>query len=76
MLKLFHRDNCHLCEVMYAELLAWQAQNPDHLEPLELLDVDSRAEWAALLGNKVPVLFRDDEELCFGRLDINSLIAA
>ena len=69
MLSLYHRHNCHLCEVMYAELLEWQAQTPSRAEELELIDVDSRPELVALMGNKVPVLMRGGEELCFGRLD-------
>lgn len=72
MLSLYHRDNCHLCEVMYADLLQWQSDN-QRIEEVELIDIDSQPELLALLGNKIPVLMRGGEELCFGRFDSRSI---
>ena len=72
MLSLYHRDNCHLCEVMYAELLQWQSDN-QRAEEVTLIDIDTKPELLALLGNKIPVLMRDGNELCFGRFDSRSI---
>jgi hypothetical protein len=73
MLTLYYRDNCHLCEVMHAELLEWQSADSQRAEEVSLADVDSRQELQALFGNKVPVLVRDGVELCFGRFNCSTI---
>lgn len=73
MLSLYYRDDCHLCEVMYADLLAWQSEDPERAENVELINVDSRQELLALFANKVPVLMRGGDELCFGRFNSDKL---
>lgn len=73
MLSLYYRDNCHLCEVMYADLQEWQSEDSQRSEEVSLIDIDSKPELVALMGNKVPVLMRGGEELCFGRFDPSAL---
>lgn len=36
---------------------------------LDLADIDDDPALLARYGDRVPVLFLDDEELCYGRLD-------
>ncbi|CAM3504969.1 glutaredoxin family protein [Deinococcus frigens] len=61
LLTLYTRTGCHLCE---------QAQ--EHLTRLEfrvqLLDVDSRAEWRRQYGDDVPVLALGERVLARGVL--------
>lgn len=73
MLSLYYRDNCHLCEVMYADLLQWQSEDAQRDEQITLIDIDTKPELLALLGNKVPVLMRGGDELCYGRFESQSL---
>jgi len=56
----YYREGCHLCEEMAARLFReW----PQVARVMEWLDVDSREEWCARYGDKVPVLTLGDQIL-------------
>lgn len=64
-LRLYSRPECHLCEVMLAEL-----------EPLlggrasvEVVDISQDAALERKYALRIPVLAAGDEELCNYRLD-------
>ena len=57
----YYRDGCHLCEELAAVLFrAW----PRQAEAMEWRDVDSRDDWRARYGERVPVLIQGDSEIC------------
>lgn len=64
-LTLYHRQGCHLCEQMLAELRAL------HGEALSILlvDVDGDAALRTRYGLEVPVLVAGEAILSRGRLD-------
>jgi hypothetical protein len=71
---LVSRVDCHLCDVMKAELGAFLAELSGlpaaaALAHITVLDVDSGAELKRRFGYKVPVLLADGEVLCSGRFD-------
>jgi hypothetical protein len=72
-LTLYHRRDCHLCEVMRAEVEAACAGHPI---VLDLVDVDADAALAARYGSFVPVLCIDEREVSRYRLDPDALAAA
>lgn len=53
-LKLFQRDDCHLCDLALAVLA--QARVPD----FESVFIDDEAELEARYGIRIPVLRRED----------------
>ena len=52
-LRLYHRQDCHLCEEMLERLAPYQ--NSGHLS-LELIDIDHRAEAWSAYRTRIPVL--------------------
>lgn len=64
-LTLVGRRDCHLCEVMAAEL---RMLGGDHLRFAEC-DVDEHPDLLAAYDLRVPVLLDGDQVLCEGRLD-------
>ena len=74
-LTLLTRDECSLCEHMYAELQALRRQHCS-LPPLTLLDVDSDPQLRRRYGLKIPVLLLDGLPVCSGRLDVAELLRA
>lgn len=69
-LTLFTRPGCGLCEELQAELEPWlSSENLD----LELVDISEDPDLQARFGHRIPVLFVDGEELCFGKLDCDLL---
>ncbi len=70
-LVLYGRERCHLCEEMEEDIQAFfQRSNELGAPRLELRDVDQRADWKELYGNRVPVLATSEGiELCSVRLD-------
>lgn len=72
-LTLYHRRDCHLCEVMHAEV---EAACAGRAVVLELVDVDADPALAARYGTLVPVLCVDGQEVSRYRLDPDALEAA
>jgi hypothetical protein len=63
--QIYSRPGCHLCEQLIEEiapLLRGRAR-------LEVLDIDSRADWQAAYGTRVPVVEIDGRFICEQRLD-------
>lgn len=72
-LVLYGRPACHLCDEMADELAVFLA---GRCYRLRVEDVDSRADWRARYGTRVPVLaLADGTELCEYRLDTARLRA-
>lgn len=69
-LRLLGRSYCHLCDDMRVALAPWIERNA---VTLEWVDVDADAGLEALHGEKVPVLFAGDQEICHYFLDESRL---
>lgn len=69
-LVLYYRDYCHLCEQL-AGLLnqAW----PERFAETELRNVDSRPDWQADYGQRVPVLLAKQQVICELAPDLDAL---
>jgi predicted thioredoxin/glutaredoxin len=66
-----HREDCHLCEEMVAELQALGRRM--RLPPVTIIDVDSDPELLRRYGLNVPVLLLDGTVVCKHRLDVDEL---
>lgn len=66
---LYSRSWCHLCDDMYAALMA--LHSPRHPFTVEVIDVDADEALVARFDELVPVLFGDlnQPELCHYFLD-------
>ena len=62
---VFSRQGCHLCEVLIEQLLDLVRGRAE----VRIYDVDSRDDWRAKYGIRVPVLELDGRELCEHQLD-------
>ena len=71
-LVLYGRRWCHLCHEMQAELEALQSR---YRFELEVIDVDADSELEERLGELIPVLEHDGEELARYRLDADVFTA-
>ncbi len=63
--QIYSRPGCHLCEELIEEiapLLRGRAR-------LEILNIDSRADWQEEYGTRVPVVEIDGRFICEYRLD-------
>ena len=68
------RVDCHLCDVMKAELGAFLSELTGvaadaALGCVTVLDVDASDELRRRYGHKVPVLLADGEVVCHGQFD-------
>ncbi len=69
-LQVMVRQGCHLCE----ELMELLARHPRAAEfSVAVLDVDSRADWQAKYGLRVPVVLAGETEICEYFLDFERL---
>lgn len=64
-LILYGRPDCGLCDEMAAEI----AERFGSRIVLDKRDISGDAQLERRFGLKVPVLMRDGEVICFGRLD-------
>ncbi len=74
-LRVYSRQGCHLCELLIEELLP---QVRGRL-PVEVCDIDSRADWQAEYGIRVPVVEFEDRQISEYPLDrdaISELLAS
>ena len=60
-LVLYTRQGCHLCEAFLLELQQFDASLAGLLQ---LIDVDDNSEDVDRFGDKVPILFANDIEIC------------
>lgn len=65
-LTIYTRPDCGLCERMRDQVEACIA--PLNVA-LTLIDISGRDDLEERFGERVPVLYVDDSELCYGRLD-------
>ena len=66
-LTLYSRRGCHLCEDMLAQL---DDLTEEYDFALTVRDVDENPRWAEEFGEKVPILFADNIEVCRYFLDL------
>lgn len=64
-LTVYSRQGCHLCEDLLEELLPFVRDRAT----VEVLDVDTRPEWLAEYGARVPVVVLAGRCLSQYRLD-------
>jgi thioredoxin reductase (NADPH) len=60
-LTLYIRQGCHLCDAFLAEL---QVYNAELFNSVRLVDVDETAADCQAFGDKVPILFMRQTEVC------------
>jgi hypothetical protein len=63
--EVFSKPGCHLCEQLLEELWPLIRGRYD----LVVHDIDTRADWQAAYGSRVPVLRYGDAEICQYTLD-------
>ena len=68
-IDVFSRRGCHLCEVLIEELLPLVKGRA----AVSVHDVDTRSEWAAEYGDRVPVVELGGRMLCQYRLDAEAV---
>ncbi|MDJ0911648.1 MAG: glutaredoxin family protein [Woeseiaceae bacterium] len=71
-IDVFSRRGCHLCEVLIEELLPIV----EGRATVSVHDVDTRDEWAASYGDKVPVVALGGRVLCQYKLDVEAVHSA
>ncbi|AHK78669.1 glutaredoxin [Ectothiorhodospira haloalkaliphila] len=67
---VYHREGCHLCDRMFAELRSLQRRLDFHVQPV---DIDEDPQLKERFNVKVPVLAVEDEILCCHFLDVPGL---
>ncbi|MBL8201952.1 MAG: glutaredoxin family protein [Chromatiales bacterium] len=70
-LVVYSRRGCHLCELMLEELVPLCRDRAT----IRVVDVDSRHDWQAAYGNRIPVLCHGDQEVSVARLDRDAVLA-
>ncbi len=68
-LDVYSRQGCHLCEQLIEELLLLVRGQLD----VRIHDIDSRPEWTAAYGTRIPVVEYDGELVCQYHLDPDAL---
>ena len=68
-IDVFSRRGCHLCEVLIEELLPIVEGRAS----VSVHDVDTRPEWAASYGERVPVVELGGQLLCEFKLDAEAI---
>lgn len=71
-LLVYSRPGCHLCEVLLEALLPIARDRID----IEVLDIDTRPEWQAEYGTRIPVVELNGDTLCEYTLDATAVKAA
>lgn len=65
-LRIYSRPGCHLCEHMVEKLLPLVHGRMQ----IEVVDIDSRADWQDMYGARIPVLEFNEEIICQYTLDV------
>ena len=71
-IDVFSRHGCHLCEVLIEELLPIV----EGRATVSVHDVDTRPEWIARYGDRVPVVELGGHPLCEFMLDAQAVQGA
>lgn len=69
-LLMYSRENCPLCDEMREQLTAFTNSYDCDLSVVDIAADDS---LSARFSLRIPVLFVDGSELCFGKLDADLL---
>jgi len=69
-IRVYSRPGCHLCEQLVEELLPLIR---GRLE-LEVIDIDTRPEYASKYGTRIPVVEYDGQTVCQYTLDKERLL--
>lgn len=64
-IRVYSRQGCHLCEQLIEELLPLVRGQLD----VDVLDIDSRPEWQAEYGTRIPVVEFHERFVCQYTLD-------
>ena len=70
-LTLYSRYGCHLCEDMIEQL---NELMPDHAFELDVIDIDDDPDLVSRFNDLVPVLMREEHEICRYFLDQKTLL--
>ncbi len=68
-LQVYSRQGCHLCEALIEALLPVIRGKLE----IEVLDIDTRAEWIETYGTRIPVIEYRGHFVCEHRLDIDAV---
>ena len=68
-MRVFSRQGCHLCELLIEELLPIAR---GYLV-VEVVDIDTRADWRAAYDTRVPVVEYRGRPVCEYTLDRNAI---
>ena len=68
-LQVYSRQGCHLCEVLIEELLPLVRSKLE----IQVNDIDSRPDWLAAYGTRVPVVEFDGQLVCQYTLDRDAI---
>lgn len=71
VLQIYSRAGCHLCEILIEELLPLVRGALS----VEVRDIDSRPEWQAKYGIRVPVVEYEGRVICQYRVDGEAISA-
>ncbi len=72
LLTIYSRHGCHLCELLIEELQPLIRGRAE----FEVLDIDSRSDWAGKYGTRIPVVELDGRFLCQYHLDADAVTNA
>lgn len=72
LLQVYSRPGCHLCEQFVEALLPLVRDRAT----VEVLNIDSRADWMEKYGQRIPVIEFQGHALCQYHLDEKALFAA
>jgi len=71
VLQIYSRAGCHLCEILIEELLPLVRG----VLAVEVRDIESRPEWQAKYGIRVPVVEYEGRVICQYRVDGEAISA-
>ncbi len=71
VISVYSRQGCHLCEVLIEELMPLARG----VARVEVHDVDSREDWQARYGDRIPVVEVAGDYVCHYRLDREALLS-
>jgi hypothetical protein len=72
LLTVYSRPGCHLCEKLIEDLLPLIRDRAE----LEVLNIDTRADWTEAYGSLIPVVELNGRALCHYHLDRGTVVAA
>ena len=72
LLIVYSRPGCHLCEKLIEELLPLIRGRAE----LEVVNIDTRADWTKAYGSLIPLVELNGHALCHYHLDRDAVVAA